>query len=103
MYVSATLAGRPSESVLHVPRGAVIRDGDSARVILARGNGRFTPRTVRIGREIGDDIVVLEGLAKGDRVVTSATFLIDSEASLQASLRRIDGGTAEAPPAALRH
>jgi Cu(I)/Ag(I) efflux system membrane fusion protein len=92
MYVSAKLAGAQSEAIVHVPRDAVIRDGDTARVLLARGDNRFTPKNVRIGREVGDEIVILEGLSKGDRVVTSAVFLIDSEATLKASLARIDRG-----------
>jgi Cu(I)/Ag(I) efflux system membrane fusion protein len=92
MYVSATLAGTQLGSVVHVPRDAVIRDGETARVVLARGDNRFTPKSVRIGHEVGDQIVILQGLSNGDRVVTSAVFLIDSEANLKASLARIGSG-----------
>jgi Cu(I)/Ag(I) efflux system membrane fusion protein len=88
----AALAGAESGPVVHVPRNAVIRDGDTVRVLLAHGDNRFTPKSVRIGREVGDEIVILEGLTSGDRVVTSAVFLIDSEANLKASLARIDSG-----------
>jgi membrane fusion protein, copper/silver efflux system len=99
MYVSATLAGAQSEAVVHVPRDAVIRDGDTTRVLLARDDNRFTPKSVRLGREVGDEIVILEGLSSGDRVVTSAVFLVDSEATLKASLARIDrGGRAPSEP-----
>jgi membrane fusion protein, copper/silver efflux system len=90
MYVSAALSVTPTEPVLHVPRDAVIRDGDTARVLVARGNNEFMPQNVRVGREVGGEIVILEGLSSGDRVVTSAVFLIDSEASLKASLARFD-------------
>ena len=92
MYASAVLMGAASEPAIHVPREAVIRDGARARVILAQPGGRFVPRAVRLGREIGNELVVLDGLAQGDRVVTSAIFLVDSEASVQASLERIGGG-----------
>lgn len=101
MYVSATLTARRSQPVVHVPRDAVIRDGDSAHVILARGH-QFTPRDVRLGAEVGDELVVLKGLADGDRVVTSAIFLIDSEASLKASLARIESGMSDASAAPLK-
>ncbi len=92
MYASAILSGAASEPAIHVPREAVIRDGARARVILAQPGGRFVPRAVHLGREIGNELVVLDGLAQGDRVVTSAIFLVDSEASVQASLQRIGGG-----------
>src|SRR5262249_31658300 len=76
MYVSAALTGAESQRVVHVQRDAVIRDGETARVLLAGSDNRFTPRSVRIGREVGDELVILDGLAAGDRVVTSAVFLI---------------------------
>ena len=73
-----------------MPTEAVVRTGDEtageAAVILALGEGRFRPQPVRLGEE-GDGVVrVLSGLSVGDRVVTSAQFLIDSEARLAASL-----------------
>jgi Cu(I)/Ag(I) efflux system membrane fusion protein len=100
MYVSATLAGSDAGPVVHVPRDAVIRDGDEARVLLVGKDNRFTPRSVRTGREVGDEIVILEGLSQGDQVVTSAVFLIDAEANLRASLARLGGreGLSSAPP-----
>ena len=90
MYVSAVLSGGAPAPVVHVPREAVIRDGDTARVIVERGANQFVPRAVQIGREVDGELVVLSGLTQGERVVTSAIFLIDSEASLRASLARLD-------------
>ena len=92
MTVSATLHGRASETVVHVPREAVIRDGRMDRVILAFGGGRFAPREVKLGRESGDRVVVLEGLRAGDQVVTSGVFLIDSESNIRSSLGRMTDG-----------
>ena len=92
MYVSAMLAGTAGEAVVHVPRDAVIRDGssaDSARVLVALGEGRYEPRAVQLGREVGDELVIVSGLTQADRVVTSAVFLLDSEASLNAGLARL--------------
>lgn len=76
---------------LHVPRSAVIRDGSVTRVIVALGAGRFEPRTVTVGDEYGERVVVTSGLAAGEQVVTAAQFLIDAEASLTAALQRLDG------------
>ena len=90
MYATATLFGAASARGPVVPSEAVVRTGGEAvgeaAVILALGQGRFRPQPVTIGEE-GDGVVrILSGVAVGDRVVTSAQFLIDSEARLAASL-----------------
>jgi Cu(I)/Ag(I) efflux system membrane fusion protein len=90
MLVSALINGSESGEVLHVPREAVVRDGRIDRVILALGNGRFLPREVKLGRESGDRIVVLQGLAATDQVVTSGLFLIDAESNVRSSLARMN-------------
>jgi len=72
---------------LVVPDGAVIDAGDRRLVFLDRGEGRFEPREVKLGVKVNDgSFQVLSGLADGDRVVTSANFLLDSESSLKAAL-----------------
>ena len=86
MYATATLFGAASASGPVVPTEAVVRTGEETAVILALGEGRFRPQPVRLGEESGGVVRVLEGVAVGDRVVTSAQFLIDSEARLAASL-----------------
>jgi len=60
-------------------------------VVLALGEGRFESRTVTAGIESGDWVEVLTGIEPGDTVVTSGQFLIDSEASLKASMQRMTG------------
>ena len=90
MYATATLFGAASASGPVVPTEAIVRTGGEAvgqaAVIIALGEGRFRPQPVTIGEE-GDGVVrILSGVAVGDRVVTSAQFLIDSEARLAASL-----------------
>ncbi|MBM2829750.1 MAG: efflux transporter periplasmic adaptor subunit [Gammaproteobacteria bacterium] len=72
-----------------MPRDAVIRDGEGEHVILALGEGRFEPRTIMTGIESDGRVEILEGLADDDQVVVSAQFLLDSEASLKASFRRM--------------
>ena len=86
MFATATLYGALSEGGPVVPAEAVVRDGPEAAVILALGEGRFRPQPVRLGEESDGFVRVLSGVEPGDRVVTSAQFLIDSEARLAASL-----------------
>jgi Cu(I)/Ag(I) efflux system membrane fusion protein len=69
-----------------LPESAVIDAGDRQIVFLERGEGRFEPREVRLGPKVTGGFQVLSGVAAGDRVVTSANFLLDSESSLKASL-----------------
>lgn len=84
---------------LVVPDGAVINAGDRRLVFLDRGEGRFEPREVKLGIKVnGSGVQVLSGLAEGDRVVTSANFLLDSESSLKAALASMS--SAEKAPAA---
>lgn len=95
----------PVRDALLVPRDAVILSGKGARVILARDGGRFQPREVAIEDLGEEEIVIHSGLQEGDRVVVAAQFLLDSEANLQAGLRRLtsarpqmDATPAEAKP-----
>lgn len=83
------LQGDPIEDVLTVPADAVIRLGETARVVRVPSEGRFEPVTVAIGPRVGNAIVVEDGLEQGDRIVAAAHFLIDSEGSLQNGLDRM--------------
>ena len=91
MYAQVTVEVAPRESVVHVPSQAVIRTGSQARVVLALGEGRFRPAEVRTGLESGGRTEILQGLSAGERIVVSGQFLIDSEASMDASLLRMIG------------
>ncbi|MEJ2400527.1 MAG: efflux RND transporter periplasmic adaptor subunit [Xanthomonadales bacterium] len=90
MYASVTIFGKTHQDALTVHRDALIRAADNDRVIVALGDGRYQAREVMTGIESGEWIEVIAGLASGDRVVTSAQFLLDSEASLAGSFRRLD-------------
>ena len=72
---------------LAVPKEAVIDTGPRKYVLLALADGYFEPRDVKVGPAIGDYYPVLEGVKAGDRVVTSAQFLIDSETNLNAAMQ----------------
>ena len=89
MFTNVSIYGGPKNNVVIIPREALIRTGGAARVILATGKGHFQPREVVVGIESGDWIEIQQGLTEGDKVVTSGQFLIDSEASLKASLQRM--------------
>jgi Cu(I)/Ag(I) efflux system membrane fusion protein len=75
----------PARKALTVPRDAVVDTGLHTYVFVVHGEGTFSPREVVLGGDQGDQATILSGLSPGDRVVSGATFLIDSESRLQAS------------------
>lgn len=76
----------PLGEKLAVPTEAVLDTGDHQIVFVVQGEGSFEPRSVRLGRSAQGYYEVLDGLADGDEVVTSANFLIDSESRFRAAL-----------------
>lgn len=90
MYADVTIFGRTHQDALTIPRDALIRAEGNDRVILALGDGRYRAQEVMTGIESGEWVQVIAGLNAGEQVVTSAQFLIDSEASLAGSLRRLE-------------
>jgi Cu(I)/Ag(I) efflux system membrane fusion protein len=89
MYADVRIYAGPKENVLSIPREALIKGSDAQRVVLSLGDGRFRAVPVVAGMESGEWVEIIEGLNEGDVVVTSAQFLIDSEASLRASFSRM--------------
>ncbi len=89
MLTDVVIYGGPKEDVLSVSREAVIFSGQQERVIKALGEGRFQPAIVTIGMQTPERIEILEGLQENDNVVTSAQFLIDSEAGLQGAFKHM--------------
>ncbi|MFL5002480.1 MAG: efflux RND transporter periplasmic adaptor subunit, partial [Xanthobacteraceae bacterium] len=88
MYADVVFqAGAEEAPVIAVPTSAVIDSGTRQVVLVAKGEGRFEPRPVKLGRRGESYVEVLEGLSKGEEVVTSATFLIDAESNLKAALQ----------------
>jgi RND family efflux transporter MFP subunit len=76
---------------LTVPVEAVLDAGQTQTVFVDRGNGYLEPRHVEIGDHIGDRVVILKGLSAGERIVTSANFLVDSESRLKSAEARGGG------------
>ena len=103
MYASVTIFGKPHPAALSIPREALIRGQDADRVVVALGDGDYTVHEVMTGIESGGWVEIIAGLDEGDEVVTSAQFLIDSEASLAGSIHRLDAadmtGSRDAPQA----
>jgi Cu(I)/Ag(I) efflux system membrane fusion protein len=93
------ILGTGGGRVLVVPTGAVIRSGERNLVFLDEGDGRFTPREIDIGRKGAAGFEVTGGLREGQRVVTSANFLLDSESSLKAALSAMPAGAPGTPAA----
>ncbi|MFT3915469.1 MAG: efflux RND transporter periplasmic adaptor subunit [Anaeromyxobacteraceae bacterium] len=85
MYGDVTIETEATEA-LALPREAVVDTGDVQYVFVSLGKGRFEPRRVRVGPQAGGRVAILSGLAEGDHVVTAASFLLDSESRLQATL-----------------
>ena len=85
-------------SGLVVPESAVVHAGERQLVFLDREGGRLEPHDVELGTKTGAGVHVLRGLAEGDRVVTSANFLLDSESSLKATVAAL-ATTAPVPAA----
>jgi RND family efflux transporter MFP subunit len=87
-YVDVVLHGEAVDRLV-VPSSAVIDTGARKYALIALPDGYFEPRDVQVGPPLGDSYPVISGLAEGDRVVTSAQFLIDSETNLAAAMQNM--------------
>lgn len=74
-----------SRDGLTVMRDAVVDTGQSKHVFVQTSPNVFEPRPIKVGAQFADRVEILQGLAAGERVVTSGVFLIDSESRLRAS------------------
>lgn len=81
-YATAYLKGSRQAPALVIPEEAVIRTGERRLVIKSLGEGRFSLQHVRTGLSSNGKVQILEGLQEGDEIVSSAQFMIDSEARL---------------------
>ena len=100
MYADVTIATGSPAPVVAVPDDAILDTGERQIVLLDRGEGRFEPRAVTPGTRGGGYTEIRDGLSPGERVVTSANFLIDAESNLKAALQSLaappDGRQAKA-------
>jgi RND family efflux transporter MFP subunit len=84
MYVNVR-AKLPIGRQLVVPASAAFHSGTKTLVFVSSGAGNIEPREVELGPQVGDELVVTKGVKAQEQIVTSANFLIDSEAQLQAA------------------
>jgi len=87
MYANVRIRAERGERLV-VPQSAVLYAGERSFVFRALGAGRFQPQAVEVGLRSGEEVEILAGLAPGDEIVTSGTFLIASESRLRAELDR---------------
>jgi membrane fusion protein, copper/silver efflux system len=87
MYADVVFSAGDASAVTAVPDSAVIDSGSKQIVLVAKGEGRFEPRAVKLGRRGEGYAEITEGLKQGEEVVTSANFLIDAESNLRAALQ----------------
>jgi RND family efflux transporter MFP subunit len=84
MFVNVALAA-PAGKQLAIPASSIFHSGARNLIFVNKGEGNLEPREVELGPRVGDDYVVLKGIKPRESLVTSANFLIDSEAQLQAA------------------
>jgi len=98
MYATVEVAA-PADSVavLAVPDTAVLDTGTRQTVLIDRGEGRFEPRSVKLGARAGGYAAVLDGVREGEKVVTGANFLIDAESNLRAALQAFTAPEGKSP------
>jgi Cu(I)/Ag(I) efflux system membrane fusion protein/cobalt-zinc-cadmium efflux system membrane fusion protein len=84
MFVNVDLKSALGRQLV-VTASAVFQTGTRQVVFVDHGNGSLEPKDVSLGARVGDDFVVLKGLQARQQIVTSASFLLDSESQLQAA------------------
>jgi len=99
MYVNIDI-NLPLGTQLVIPVSAVLQSGSRAIAFIDHGDGNLEPREIQTGPQIEDSVIVLKGLQPGDHVVSSANFLVDSEAQLQAALGSFTSAQQDATSAA---
>ena len=93
MFANVVIEGPAFDSSPVIPENAVIRSGKMDMVIVDLGNGKFKPQQVELGIYSDGYYQVLNGLNAGNKIVTSAQFLIDSESNLKAAVNQFQTGT----------
>lgn len=89
MFAHVAITPTQRKAALLVPRSAVIRTAEGAKVVLSDGDGNFKSVRVTLGQSDSTHFEVVEGLLPEDDVVVSAQFLIDSESSKSSDFERM--------------
>ena len=100
MYVNVEIQAEHRNNVLSVPSEAVLNSGDKQTLFVALGGGKYVPRTVKTGVQSDDGKVeIITGVNEGERVVTSAQFMLDSESHLREAIAKMLEPEPETPAA----
>jgi Cu(I)/Ag(I) efflux system membrane fusion protein len=91
MYADVVLGGARARGIA-VPESAIIATGERNILFVAKGDGVFEPREVTLGVRVRNFYEIKKGVAEGEKVVTGANFLLDSESKLKASISVGTGG-----------
>jgi Cu(I)/Ag(I) efflux system membrane fusion protein/cobalt-zinc-cadmium efflux system membrane fusion protein len=100
MFVNMNLEVNLGKQLV-IPASGVLQSGTRQIVFVDRANGYLEPREVLLGPQASEEYIVIKGLQAGERIVTSANFLIDSESQLQAAIGTYaasETGTTSAQP-----
>ncbi|MBN4078251.1 efflux RND transporter periplasmic adaptor subunit [Nitrospina gracilis] len=100
MYANVTLQSEVSKKTIAVPEEAVIYSGDKTMVMIQKPSGDFESRELNLGVKTQGYVQVLSGLKAGERVVTSSTFLIDSESRIKEAFGKMEKA---GKPEAMKH
>jgi len=95
MFAQIAIHTRGDEQALLIPKEALIRTGKQDRVVLALGEGSFKSVEVSVGRYDSESVEILKGLSEGEKVVSSAQFLLDSESSKSSDFKRMNHESAQ--------
>lgn len=87
MYATVVIPAAAATSAIAVPNSAIIDSGTRKIVLVAKGEGRFEPREVKVGARAGGYSAIDEGVKDGEEIVVEAAFLIDAESNLRAALQ----------------
>lgn len=90
MYATIELTTQLMPDALLIPESAILRSGEKNTVFVALANGKFEPREVKLGTRVENDMYqVVSGLKKGEQVVVSGQFMLDSESQLREALQKM--------------
>jgi len=89
MFANVTINTQRQANAITIPSEAIVRSGERDQVFVVRGQGKFEPRTVKVGLTAEGLTQIIEGVNVGDEVVTSSQFLIDSESKLRESTAKM--------------
>jgi Cu(I)/Ag(I) efflux system membrane fusion protein len=90
MFADVTLFTNDKKA-LTVPAESIIYYENSPRLLKVVAKNKYQPVEVKIGMKSNGQVEILAGINKGDDILVSGQFMIDSESNLQASFRRLSG------------